>query len=178
MPRSLQSSIIFSSFIWKAFICLVSLSWLFNLVAWVVQLILDIHWFFLTSFLSSEFSVPYRYQERVASSGRKEYFKQLTAGSQEPGFHAYVALQNRVCLNTVGDEKGYTENKPGQECKSLWSEKSPSAVHFDCSDRHCQGFGLSVELKPNILLEIANLLYPLKKFGTWAQETQSHNLIQ
>lgn len=66
------------------------LSWLFNLVACLVQLILDIHCFLLASFLSWELSVPYRYPERAASSGRKEYFRQLTAGSHEPGLHAYV----------------------------------------------------------------------------------------
>lgn len=97
MPRSLQPSIIFSSFTWKAFICTASLSWLFSLVAYsLVQFILDIHWIFLTSFLSSELIVPYRYQERAASSGRREYLKQLTGGSQEPGLPAYVTSQNSV----------------------------------------------------------------------------------
>lgn len=77
------------SFIWKDFICSVSLSWLFSLV----QLILDIHCFFLRSLLSSELIVPYRYQVKAASSGRKEYLKWFIAGSQESGLDAYVALQ-------------------------------------------------------------------------------------
>lgn len=83
MPRSLQPSTIFSSFIWQAFIYPVSLCWLFGLVAH--SLSGPIHsWyslFFLTSFLSSELIFPCRYQERATNSGRKEHLKQLTAGS-------------------------------------------------------------------------------------------------
>lgn len=175
MSRSLQPSIIFSSLTWKAFICAASLPWLFSLVAH--NLSGPIHsWYSLFfSFFISFFRliVPYRYQERAASSGGKEYLKQLTGGSQEPDLPAYVAWQNRVCLNTVGDVQGYIQNRTGQECKSLWSEKSPCVVHFDHSDRHCKGFRLPVKLKPNVLLEISNLFIHLKSFEL---EHRKHSL--